>query len=174
MSGHKKTLINKPEKEVVMTRNILIAGIAAGLLFTGTASLIAGPPDHHHHHHHDGGSSGVRLATDIVNLVRSVVEPRPVVVAPAPAPAPVVVAPAPAPAPVVVAPAPAPAPVVVEPAPAAYEYRYYNGAYVVYYNGWYWYNNSWIWGSRGAPPPRPYWRPRPGYYHHHPGRSNVC
>lgn len=159
MNGQENEDLNKQTtKEVVMTRNILIAGITAGFLFTGSASLLAQRPDHYPHHR-DSGSSGVRLATDIVNLVRSVVEPRPVVVAPAPAP--VVVAPAPAP--VVVA--PAPAPVVVTPVPSSYEYRYYNGAYVVYYNGWYWYNNSWIWGRRGAPPPRPHWRPAPHHYH---------
>ena len=159
-----------------MTRNLLIGGIAAGFLFTSSATgLIAGPPPPDYHHHHHGGSSGVRLATDIVNLVRAavapsavVVAPAPVVVAPAPAPAPVVVAPAPAPAPVVVA--PAPAPVVVAPPVSSYEYRYYNGSYVVYYDGWYWYNNSGVWGRRGAPPPRPHWHPRPGHYHpHHPG-----
>ena len=69
--------------------------------------------------HHDDGR-GVRLATDIVNLVGAslnLINPKPVVVAPAP----VVVAPPPPPPrrPVVVAPPPPPPrrPVVVTPPP---------------------------------------------------------
>ena len=46
-----------------------------------------------HHHRHDDGR-GVRLATDIVNLVKAVVTPAPaVVVTPAPPPPAVVVTP---------------------------------------------------------------------------------
>ena len=79
------------------------------------------------HHPHDDGR-GVRLATDIVNLVKAVVTPAPaVVVTPAPPPPPVVVAPAPVPAP--------PPPVVVAP-PAVINYGYYNNVYG-YWNG-YW------------------------------------
>jgi hypothetical protein len=51
---------------------------------------------HGHHHHH--GSDGVRLATDIVNLVGAslnIIIPRPVVVAPAPVVQPTVVVPPP-------------------------------------------------------------------------------
>ncbi len=98
---------------IELSKKFFIGIIALGVLVI--PSVKAGPP---HHDHHNAGSSGVRLATDIVNLVKSVVEP-PVVVAPSPvvvatpAPAPVVVT-TPAPA-VVVAPAPAPAPAVVIP-----------------------------------------------------------
>ena len=89
----------------------------------GAAAMLAVIPEtmarpHHGHHHNDG----LALAAGIVNLVRTVVAPAPVVVAPPPqpvvvAPAPVVVAPPPPP--VVVAPAPVvvtrPAPIVVTP-----------------------------------------------------------
>ena len=93
----------------------------------GAAAMLAVIPEtmarpHHGHHHNDG----LALAAGIVNLVRTVVAPAPVVVAPPPqpvvvAPAPVVVTPPPPP-PVVVAPAPVvvtppPPPVVVAPAP---------------------------------------------------------
>ena len=86
--------------------------IVFGIALLCGATLCARP--HHGGHHH--GSKGVRLATDIVNLVgasvntvAAVVAPRPaVVVAPPP---PVVVAPPPR---VVVAPPP---PVVVAPPP---------------------------------------------------------
>ena len=94
------------------------------LVLFGCLGVFAAAEARHHH-----GSSGVRLATDIVNLVGAslnLINPRPVVVAPAPAPvvvtpAPVVVAPPPppvvvTPAPVVVAPPP-PRPVIVTPPP---------------------------------------------------------
>ena len=102
--------------------------IVFGIAFLCGATLCAGPRGGHHHH----GNKGVRLATDIVNLVgasvntvAAVVAPRPaVVVAPPPPvvvtpPPPVVVAPPPRvvvapPPPVVVAPPP---PVVVAPPP---------------------------------------------------------
>ncbi|MBO4647037.1 MAG: hypothetical protein J5806_02645, partial [Lentisphaeria bacterium] len=77
-----------------MKRSFLIAGIAAGVLCAAPHVMLAGPPPPHHHH---GGSSGVRLATDIVNLVHAVIAPPAVVVAPAPAPAPVVPEPEPEP-----------------------------------------------------------------------------
>ena len=40
-------------------------GIAAFCVFP----VMGGPPPPHHHHHGGPGYSGVRLATDIVNLV---------------------------------------------------------------------------------------------------------
>ena len=112
-----------------------------GAVFAPTA-VQAGP---HHHDHHRGGNNGVRLATDIVRLVgasvglaREVIDPAPVVVAPAPAPAPVVVAPAPAP--VVVAPAPAPVVVAPQPAPVVVlKTRPYRPGYVLVNVG-----NSWV------------------------------
>lgn len=120
------------------------------LLATG-ALLITGAPYLQARDH----GEGIRLAADIVDLVKAVVAPPPVVVTPAPAP-------------VVVA--PAPAPVVVTPAPAAvpaFSYGYYNNVYVPTYNGWYYYGNAWCWGGRG-PRPRyaPRWIPPRRYYHH--------
>ena len=81
-------------------KKLIVFGIA---LLCG-ATLCAGPRGGHHHH----GNKGVRLATDIVNLVGASVNTVAAVVAPRPA---VVVAPPP---PVVVAPPP---PVVVAPPP---------------------------------------------------------
>ena len=88
--------------------------VVFGIALLCGATLCARP--HHGGGHHHGGSKGVRLATDIVNLVgasvntvAAVAAPRPaVVVAPPPR---VVVAPPPR---VVVAPPP---PVVVAPPP---------------------------------------------------------
>ena len=78
--------------------------IVFGITILCGATLCARPHGGHHHH----GSKGVRLATDIVNLVgasintaAAIVAPRPAVVAPPP---PVVVAPPPR----VVAPPPRP------------------------------------------------------------------
>lgn len=142
-----------------MKRNIGKIAVCAVTLFAVQYVFGAPPP----HRHKDDGR-GVRLATDIVNLVKAVVlpPPAPVVVAPAPA----VVAPAPA----VVAPAPAVvAPVEVVPAavtvPATITYGYYNNVYVPCWNGWYFYNNVWCWGGHGRRPPHPpAWRPP---YRHH-------
>ena len=61
----------------------------------GAAAMLAVVPETmarpHHGHHNDG----LALAAGIVNLVKAVIAPTPVVVAPPPPPAPVVVAPAP-------------------------------------------------------------------------------
>ena len=59
-------------------------------------------------------------AVEIIDAVARLLNPRPVVVAPAPPPPPhpVVVAPAPPPPPVIVIPPPAPRPVMITPAPA--------------------------------------------------------
>ena len=94
------------------------------LVLLGCSSVLSVAEAKPHHHHR--GSDGVDLATSIVNLVGAalnLVNPRPVVVVPAPPPppAPVVVVPAPPPPPrpVVVVPPPPPPrrPVVVVPAP---------------------------------------------------------
>ena len=65
-------------------------------------SVLAGPPGPppKHHRHHDKGNKGIRLATDIVNLVGAVLNPKPTTVVVAPPPPPprtVVVAPPPPP-----------------------------------------------------------------------------
>lgn len=106
------------------------------LVLFGCLGVFAAAEARHHHH----GSRGVRLATDIVNLVGAslnLINPRPVVVAPAPAPvvvtpAPVVVAPPPppvvvTPAPVVVAPPPPPRPVIVTPPPRRHAPSHFHG-----------------------------------------------
>ncbi|MBR2364872.1 MAG: hypothetical protein IKA79_06690 [Lentisphaeria bacterium] len=126
-----------------MKKNIWkIATVSVTLLAVQCA--FGGPPPPRHHHKDDG--RGVRLATDIVNLVKAVVTP---------APAPVVVT------------TPAPAPVVVTTPPATITYGYYNNVYVPCYNGWYFYNNVWCWGGHGRRPPHPpAWRPP--HRHHRP------
>ena len=93
-----------------MNRKIYLTGLIAGTLLTVPGVLLA----HGRHHRHDDGR-GVRLATDIVNLVNAVLTPvRPVVVAPPPPPPP----------PVVVVPAPPPPRrVYVTPPPVRYHYR---------------------------------------------------
>ena len=83
---------------------IALLGATAVLL---TIPEVQARPPHHKGRHHDK-NDGLALAAGIVHLVKEVVAPTPVVVAPPPTP--VVVAPPPAP--VVVAP---PAPVVVVP-----------------------------------------------------------
>ena len=118
-------------KHQIITAGIIIA--AAAMPFAAQAK----PP-------HDHGE-GVRLATDIVNLVRAVFEPAPTVIYQQPATTTIVYE--------------QPATVVYPPVPASYEYRYYNGAYVVYYSGWYWFNSAWRWGGPGTPPPPPGWIP---------------
>lgn len=124
---------SRENKEENMTKGIkTVLTVAVIITCTG---VMAGPRHHHHHKH----NNGVRLATDIVNLVGAglnILAPRPVVVT-----APAVVAPRVigtttnivAPAPVYTAPAPV---VYTTPAP-------------VYY----------------APPPPP--PPRHHHHHHH-------
>lgn len=129
---------NFQRKENKMKKNKVKIVLAVAVLFAAQYAF-CGP-----HHHHDDGR-GVRLATDIVNLVKAVVTPAPAVV---------------------VTPAPAPAAVVVTP-PAVINYGYYNNVYVPCYNGWYYYGNVWCWGGRGPRPPAPpAWRPP--HRHHRP------
>lgn len=136
----------------------------------GFAAIPAQAGPHHDPYYHH--SNGVRLATDIVNLVKTVVTP-PVVIHEAPVQVvqpqvvqptvvqPAVVAPG---VPVVVPAAPTviQAPPVVEVTPS-YTYRYYNGALVPYYENWYYVDNTWNWVGRGPRPAPPTWRP-----HHNP------
>lgn len=123
------------------------------ILFIGAALLMGSAPALQAK---DRGE-GVRLATDIVRLVKTVVAPAPAVVV-----------------------APPPAPAVIP----SYSFGYYNNVYVPMYNGWYYYENVWCWGGRGprpmhpprwipprhhhrpAPPPPPRPAPPPPQYHH--------
>ena len=122
-----------------------------------------------------GTVGGVRLASDIVDLVGSIFAPRAVVVAPQPTP--VVVTPVAATQtivqyqqPVVVQQSvaqtvygPGQPTVIVQTVPA-YTYGYYNNVYVPYYSGWYYYGNRWCWGRPDPPPVPPRWRPCPPPY----------
>lgn len=122
-----------------------------------------------------GTVGGVRLASDIVDLVGSIFAPRAVVLAPQPAP--VVVQPVVATQtivqyqqPVVVQQSvaqtvygPGEPTVIVQTVPA-YSYGYYQNVYVPYYGGWYYYGNRWCWGRPGPPPVPPRWRPCPPPY----------
>ena len=86
-------------------KNTTKALTACLLVFAGTAVFAHGPGHGHHHH----GNDGVRLATDIVNLVGAslnVLTGGPVYITPPPPPPPVVVVPPPPPRPIVVAPPP--------------------------------------------------------------------
>ena len=95
--------------------------VAVMLIVTACGTvLFAGPRHDRRHHHHDKGSKGVRLATDIVNLVGAVLNPNPpttVVVNPAPAPVQTVVVTPPQQTVVVAPPPPPPRTVVVVPPP---------------------------------------------------------
>ena len=135
-----------------MLRKLTVGGLVtictAVPLFAGPG----GPPPHQH-----GGSSGVRLAADIVGLVRTAVAPIGIIAAPC-VTAPVVVPPAPR---VVVAP---PAPYYVNtPYCGGYAAPYYYETTPYYYGGYaapYYYETTW----RGyAPPP-----PRGGWGGHRP------
>ena len=123
--------------------------VAVMLIVTACGTvLFAGPRHDRRHHHHDKGSKGVRLATDIVNLVGAVLNPNPpttVVVNPAPAPVQtVVVTPPPRRTVVVAPPPPPPRTVVVVPPPPP------RRTVVV------------------TPPPRHHHRPAPVRVHHAP------
>ena len=122
-----------------------------------------------------GTAGGVRLASDIVDLVGSIFAPRTEVVTPQPTP--VVVQPIAATQtivqyqrPVVVQQSvaqtvygPGQPTVIVQTVPA-YTYGYYNNVYVPYYSGWYYYGNRLCWGRPGPAPIPPRWRPCPPPY----------
>lgn len=102
-----------------MKVNVKFVAVMLIVAACGTA-LFAGPRHDRRHHHHDKGSKGVRLATDIVNLVGAVLNPNPpttVVVNPAPAPVQTVVVAPPQQTVVVAPPPPPPRTVVVVPPP---------------------------------------------------------
>ena len=110
------------------------AAVTAAVILT-PAAFAQGP----HHGPPPRPSNGIQLAADIVNLVRAVFEPRP---------APVIVTP---PAPVVTT-----TPVVTETVVIPeYDYGYYYGEYVPYYEGWFYYSDAWVWGGIGPRPPAP-------------------
>ena len=135
-------------------------------------------------------SNGIRLAADIVNLVRAVIEPRP---------APVIVKPAPT---VVEKTVVVEKPVVVETTPTVvattqevvtttapgtvivtgaeeigipeYSYILYGEEYIPYYDGWLFYHDEWHWG-RTEPRPfaPPKWTPPPRHRDNRPHKVIV-
>lgn len=130
-----------------------------------------------------GTAGGVRLASDIVDLVGSIFAPRTVVVTPQSMTT-IVTQPVAVQQPVVQYVRPSiqyQQPVVVQQSVAqtvygpgqptvivqtvpAYTYSYYNNVYVPYYSGWYYYGNRWCWSRPGPPPVPPRWRPCPPPY----------
>ena len=65
--------------------------IVCGIVAAGIAVVPAMAGEHGGHHRHHGGNDGVRLAAEIIGVVRHALEPAPVVVhhpAPPPPPAP--------------------------------------------------------------------------------------
>ena len=145
-----------------------------------TATVILTPAAFARETHHEP-AYGIRLATDIVNLVRAIVEPRP---------APVIVETAPAvvektviveTAPAVVATTQqvvtaAPGTVIVTGTETAtvpeYSYILYEDEYIPYYEGWLYYHDVWHWiGAEARPAAPPRWKPEA--HHHAPAHHKV-
>ena len=133
-------------------------------------------------HHEPRPSNGIQLATDIVNLVRAVIEPRP---------APVIVEPAPT---VVEKTVVVEKPVVVATTPKAvtttqgtvivrgaeevvipdYDYVLYEDEYIPYYEGWLFWHDEWHWvGTEPRPAAHPRWTPPPRHSDHRPHKVIV-
>ena len=151
-----------------------------------TAAVILTPAAHARETHHEP-ANGIQLATDIVNLVRAIVEPLPppVIVEAPPVVVektvivekPVVVTTTPkvvTTTPTVVAAAPAAGTVIVTGAEAVtvpeYSYILYEDEYIPYYEGWLYYGDVWQWvGTEPRPAAPPRWKPethRPDPEHH--------
>ena len=147
------------------TKKTINRTLAIGAAFT--AAVILAPATTFAHDHHEPPTNGIRLATDIVNLVRAIVEPRP---------APVIVEAPPRVVektvvvetkPVVVATTKKvvtttpPGTVIVTGAEAVgipeFSYILYEEEYIPYYDGWIFYRDEWHWAK---PEPRPAVRPR--------------
>ncbi len=117
-----------------------------------------------------GTAGGVRLASDIVDLVGSIFAPRAVVIASQPTPVVVAQPVVQYQQPVVIQQSvaqtvygPGQPTVIVQTVPA-YTYGYYQNVYVPYYGGWYYYGKRWCWGRPGPPPVPLRWRPCPPPY----------
>ena len=150
------------------TKKTINKTLAIGAAFT--AAVILAPATFARDHHEPRPANGIQLATDIVNLVRAVIEPRP---------APVIVKPAPTVVEktVVVETGPAvvatqevvttvPGTVIVTGAEEIdipeYSYVLYEDEYIPYYDGWLYIGDEWYWAGiepRPAAPPR--WAPPP-------------
>ena len=163
-----------------ITKKTINKTIAIGAAFTAAVILA---PATFARDHHEPPTNGIRLATDIVNLVRAIVEPRP---------APVIVEAPPTvvkktvvveTAPTVVAATPkvittAPGTVIVTGAEEVdlpeYSYVLYEDEYIPYYEGWLFYHDEWHW-TRTEPRPiaPPRWTPPPRYRDHRPHKVIV-
>ena len=150
-----------------------------------TAAVTLTPAVYARETHHEP-ANGIQLATDIVNLVRAIVEPLPApVIVEAPPTViektvvvekPVVVEKT-----VVVATAPkvvttTPTTVIVTGTKAVtipeYSYLLYEDEYIPYYEGWIYYRDIWHWiGAEPRPPAPPRWKPEA--HHHGPGHRKV-
>ena len=146
------------------TKKTINRTLAIGAAFT--AAVILAPATTFAHDHHEPPTNGIQLATDIVNLVRAIVEPRP---------APVIVEAPPrvVEKTVVVETKPVvvetkkvvtttpPGTVIVTGAEAVgipeFSYILYEEEYIPYYDGWIFYRDEWHWAK---PEPRPAVRPR--------------
>ena len=162
-------------------KKLFMTALTGLALLSGMEVLAQGypPPDRDPY---KGTAGGVRLASDIVDLVASLFGQRTIVVA---APQPTVLI---QPQPVIVQQPvtttttiiqqpfttttttviqqPATTIVIQQPAGVVqkiptYTYIYYNNSYVPYYAGWYFYRGRWCWGRPGPAPRPPQWRPNP-------------
>ena len=178
LSGYQKTRNPPEQKNNLETtgdtiKKTINKTLAIGVALTATAILA---PATFARDYHEPPTNGIRLAADIVNLVRAIFEPLP--------------------APVIVERPPAvlEKTVVVETVPPVVEttrntiivtgaeeigipeYRYvcYEDEYIPYYEGWLFYNDIWVWGGTGVRPAfRPNWTPPPKPRHYVPPRHKI-
>ena len=163
------------------TKKTINKTLAIGAAFT--AAVILAPATFAHEHHEPHPTNGIQLATDIIRLVRAVVEPRP---------APVVVETTLTvvektvvveTTPTVVATTqkvvtPPPATVIVTGAEEVgipeYSYVLYEDEYIPYYEGWLYIEDEWYWaGTEPRPAVHPRWTPPPRHHDNKPHKIIV-
>ena len=163
------------------TKKTINKTIAIGAAFT--AAVILAPATTFARDHHEPPTNGIRLAADIVNLVRAVIEPRP---------APVIVEPTPTVVektivvekPVVVASTQKvvtttpPGTIIVTGAEEVgipeFSYVLYEDEYIPYYEDWLYVEDEWYWVGTGTPPiTPPRWTPPPRHRDFKPHRVIV-